>query len=580
MAIGRKGPTPVLFNYPIEYAIVDRDQTKKTLPGPIMDLDPATLRIPTYQRRLVWKEKQIESLIDSTSTLFGTVILASYDGNPELILIDGLQRFATTTSILYHLYPIVLSSEATHELKDQFKRLSARVKEFYPIIEHNHNVLKNHSRVGVKDSFIELDARVRKVIEGKLIYEVPEKKESAEKFTEKINNTFLKKQIAIDIYDGFDNKRELIHTFLNINSTGLILKEIDLLRSEIIQQAELLHWDENETYTFENKFTELFQGRGKKQEEVLGKNLYDAFEKNQKYVFPKWDNLQKSDVDEFLNFIDDIKEASLATNEDGKSRKFPFLYEIFECGSLPFAITVWYFYRIVIIDKEEKPDFMGGEYDTTVERHTLLRAFYRKVIDGTIGRTGNVAANLMQRKIKGFSELIKEINPENNCGNIDSEPNQGWLFQQLRVADITDSRRIFNAIRLPIRDDDESMFKPIIYGKGSADWNIDHLIPTGHHKKSEAGIIEANRLPNLAPLPAKYNREVKDTPCERKLTSDGVYSRITGLHDYSDWLVQEYPNVLNSGDLDNQKMLQPTVEQDSIGDIRIKKIAKMLKDRL
>jgi hypothetical protein len=580
MGIGRKGPTPVLYNYPLGYAIVDREQNKKTLSKIISDLDPDALRIPTYQRRLVWKEKEIGDLITSSSTLFGTVILASYDGNPELMLIDGLQRFATTTLILYHLYPIVLSNESNHELKDEFKRLRARVTEFYPIIQHNYNVLKNHSRVGIKESFVQLDHAVSSVIEKKLKMDTAENKEVAIKFKDNINSTFLKKQIAVDIYDGFDSKRQLIHTFLNINSTGLILKPVDLLRSEIIQQADDLKWTEEQISEFENKFTDLFQGTGKKHQEVLGKNMYDAFEKSPTHVFSSWDNLKSSDMDTFLNFVDEIKEASLEL--EGEGRKYPYLYEIFECGALPFAITVWYYYKIIIIGKKEIPDFLEGDYDTSVEIHTLLRAFYRKVIDGTIGRTSDVTSDLMNGKIVTFSSMINAINPEVNCGGIDSEPSKGWLFQQLRVAGEDDSRRIFNAMRLPVRNDNKSIFKPITYGKSNAQWNIDHLIPKKEHNKTSSGYYETKRLPNLAPLPAKYNRLAKDTPCEFKLKSDGVYSRVKKSHDYIDWLVKEYDNkeIKNKKDLDKPELLQPSVSQDSIGDRRIKEILRCLKDRL
>lgn len=53
--------------------------------------------VPTYQRRLVWSEKQKESFIDNISKgyPFGSILLYRYEGDRKLSLIDGLQRYST-----------------------------------------------------------------------------------------------------------------------------------------------------------------------------------------------------------------------------------------------------------------------------------------------------------------------------------------------------------------------------------------------------------------------------------------------------------------------------------------------------
>ena len=53
--------------------------------------------VPTYQRRLVWSEKQKESFIDNISKgyPFGSILLYRYEGDKKLSLIDGLQRYST-----------------------------------------------------------------------------------------------------------------------------------------------------------------------------------------------------------------------------------------------------------------------------------------------------------------------------------------------------------------------------------------------------------------------------------------------------------------------------------------------------
>jgi len=56
-----------------------------------------TVVVPTYQRRLVWSEKQKESFIENISKgyPFGSILLYRYDGEKKLSLIDGLQRYST-----------------------------------------------------------------------------------------------------------------------------------------------------------------------------------------------------------------------------------------------------------------------------------------------------------------------------------------------------------------------------------------------------------------------------------------------------------------------------------------------------
>lgn len=53
--------------------------------------------VPTYQRRLVWSERQKESFIDNISKgyPFGSILLYRYEGDKKLSLIDGLQRYST-----------------------------------------------------------------------------------------------------------------------------------------------------------------------------------------------------------------------------------------------------------------------------------------------------------------------------------------------------------------------------------------------------------------------------------------------------------------------------------------------------
>ena len=54
-----------------------------------------SVALPSYQRKLVWSEGQIKGFIDNISRgfPFGSILLYRYEGQKQLSLIDGLQRF-------------------------------------------------------------------------------------------------------------------------------------------------------------------------------------------------------------------------------------------------------------------------------------------------------------------------------------------------------------------------------------------------------------------------------------------------------------------------------------------------------
>lgn len=234
------------------------------------------------------------------------------------------------------------------------------------------------------------------------------------------------------------------------------------------------------------------------------------------------------------------------------------------------------------------PDFMGGTYDTQSDCRILLRSFYRRVIDGTIGRIGNIASDVIQEKghLDNASDIATKINSESNAGNLDSDPDEGWLVQRLRKVEPSRAKRVFNACLLPERTDLVTSFNPLIYGIKAGEWNIDHLIPKSQIISEKPGDEEGDQLPNLAPLTSELNTQAKNYPCEQKLGPTGMYSKIVSKHNYIHWLVNvHYKNYKDkklkdsSHSLDSQDCLVVNAEVN-VGDDRIKKIFSILKSRL
>lgn len=179
MNLARPTVTPKFVEYAINYALKSSGQEwSDELEG----LDPNPIQIPTYQRKIVWDEDTIENFLDSKAVIFGTVILAKSPYDEPLVLLDGLQRFATSTAILHYLHTVILPNTVAPD-EECFRILVASTQGAESIIAHNHNELKNNSRRGIQDSYNQLYDNVRSVMD-KL------KKESIEKLAEKLIQTF------------------------------------------------------------------------------------------------------------------------------------------------------------------------------------------------------------------------------------------------------------------------------------------------------------------------------------------------------------------------------------------------------
>ena len=508
MTIKRLGELPQFWEYAVKYALCkNKNDPTKDWPNSVKELEPEPILIPSYQRNIVWKDNEIKEFIESDAVLFGTVILASSKGDQSTILLDGLQRFALATAMLNYLYPIVLSNEPDmQDLERTFTILKANVTGKRSIFQHNDKILSSYPRMGIQESYIQLKKSVIRLFDKKF-------QENSTDFSEKISKMFVKKQIALDPYFNFKDESELINTFINLNSTGLELSQVDLLRSLIIQQAEKNNWFDDDIIEFENRFTNVFQSKDNKWSKRLGKYLYDSIKIKPTLVFENWGNLKNDDVDDLLKFIEDFDSAISKEDEDNILLN-PYLYEIFRCGELPITIVFWYYYKYVHLDNKT-PNFMGGDYYSDAELHLLLRVFYRRVIDNSLTRLDKHAKKFISNNLSGnvLTDLVDSINNDVKLDNIKSSPNKEWLKINIRKSNSDSIRRIFNACLLPDRNATVIDFKPIIFGRGNPAWHLDHIIPKG---KSKDNIDEIDQIVNLSPLPSDINTRAKHCPLFKK----------------------------------------------------------------
>jgi hypothetical protein len=353
--IRRAGETPPYVQLAIDYVVAT-----PAIPPAVSSLKLQLIQVPSFQRLIVWRQENIDSLLDSKSAMFGTVIFANFPDEPW-VLVDGLQRFATATSLLSSLYPEVLSPNASNRsAAAYFTRLATMAASFQAVFDHNADALRNHPRQALRESFGLLEDDITNLVTTELTLHPSE-------FAARVERMFLDKQVAIDPYFNFQRRVELTNTFMNMNSQGIDLSPVDLLRAKLVDQAMARNWNAADIELMENDFTDVFEDPlSKSTLKALGTLLNEAVDESQPRanVFPDWDHLTKTQVDELVSFI---SASILCARTAGLPISSRYLTEIAECGGFPFSITLLYFFRLHIQDfsngnyaRTHVPDFAGG----------------------------------------------------------------------------------------------------------------------------------------------------------------------------------------------------------------------------
>ena len=579
MGVERLGPTPEFIDYVAKrYVILDKNQIKVDSREKILEQIKAIkqIEIPNFQREIVWGKDEVLTLIESRSPVYGSVILAKYS-EPNHILLDGLQRFATGTSLLHQLYPLVLSDMPQDSLAAKnYKGLKAGHR-YQDLIELDDLLLKNHPRDIIAESYFKLEEEIAKILKEKI---------QDLEFAQNIEKMFLEKLVAIDEYSGFADRGEMMQTFVTLNNTGIDLTETDLLRDAFLDQAEKCKWDAGDKDDFENVFSNIFfSGTNLPHLKKLGKYLYETIIKNPTFVFPNWESFSKDNFDNFAKYLRNFKDAK--NNPSG----FPYLSEIFQCGGLPFTFAVLHFWHSHYL-KGEIPDFAeGGEYVTTDECRTLLRACYRSLIVGNIGRIGPTITHFTQQENYGFDKAVNGINPASLLGSLSDSPDEEFVVNQLFSITRTEHyKRVYNACMLPEKTNNSTDFHPLSFGSKVNDWALDHLIPKSMLQKEPAiGAADGRKLGNLAPLLNRLNTRVKALDCSFKLKPEEAYDQVKNDHPYIEWLVNTHYNVDPEISALSQDKWQDCFDRQEnltidakipIGKERIRCIAKLLLNRI
>ncbi len=587
MTIARTGGCPQFLEYVTKQALIPRSATPTPQFVQLTQYNFRWIDIPAYQRGLVWDEETFEELLNSKSAFLGNAILGSFVlPNPRgvfsqvpptvtdyEILIDGLQRFAIGTALLNILHTLVL---ADHPLKaaeaPHFAALRAQTMAWAAIYEHNDCELRNHHRKAVRQSYVEFRQTLANWIESEF------NQGHASELADKVQHLFLMRQIAPDTYHGFKSVFDVSSTFIGLNTIRVQLNIVDWLRSIIVDRGSVAGWSSSALASLDNRFTDVFTRSTAPEPELMPfaaiilDSLNDSDPMRAQAVFPSWTaGLAEPEVNQFLDFVEKLK----ASTDNAYYR------EIRQCGKIPFAGCLAYYYRLFLASGNW-PSFLNGGTNEDSELHAYLRANYRILIAGRIGRTRPFSERLLHNSVT-LLQIADEISINATGKALSSMVDQAWLAASLKTTDQSRAARVFNACLLPQATTPGGVFDPHTYGRKGNVYQVDHMIPESFidTNPNEPGEPEARTLRNFVPVRRSANVAQSNLTCAGKLATGGPYSNEVmndpRVHPYVQWLVNN--QAKHGAFLDRMELLQP-LANPPIAEDRINWLVGCLLQRL
>jgi hypothetical protein len=562
--IRRFTTTPTFFRYIVDHPLVP------TLAPVDPGVETALISnfewtvVPSFQRGVEWDVEDIEKFVEGGSALLGTAILGVFPADPGQwpylqpphlrrapdsvsVLVDGLQRLSVGTCLLSVLHTEVLcAAPASPQHAGHFARMSHRCVPDAVLYLHNDQMLASHERAAVSEPYRNLRERVQTYVKERLTSD-------AARFANEMERLFLHRQISVDSYTGFASQTQLAQCFIGINTVRVDLDDLDLLRSMVVDRAFRANWSPADVQDAENEFTDTFTDDGTKQPdkdlEPFIAIVLDLLEgkspgANPQLVFPSWPQvLDIQEVRRFLAFIDNMVVAA-DTNL--------YLREILQVGTIPFAGVIGYYYhRQQTQVNAGQPSFFTGGALEDAELHQFLCANLRALLAGKIGRTRDIAEDLMKGLCPSLTDAAERISQRYLGCSINTPVDVNWLTNALLLTKKNRAPRVFNAMRLPQRGTWGAPYIPDRFGRSALDFHVDHLIPKATFTSRDRGAHEGELLVNFAPLPGADNKEAKASRCSAKLDTNGLYDRYihsaTSPHPYCQFLVtQTLPHLANT----------------------------------
>lgn len=492
--------------------------------------------IPAYQRPYAWTEEETETLFDDLYDFFideqndnyflGSIVLIKEDDKPHADVIDGQQRLTTLT--------IFMAVVASHLSGDNQTNCMNYIREAGNVLEGLEPLPRLHLRDKDQKFFNKYIQNLKIDDLKKIDKETLENesqvhiKENCEllmrKFDEKFGNDETKiidfcrflvtRCYLVAVYTP--SQQSAFRVFSVMNSRGLNLMPIDIIKSDIIGQIESKDqqeytekWEDLEIKTTRAGFNEVFTHT--RMIYAKSKSKQNLLEEFREYVISRSTPKQ---------LIDNILEPYSEAYKILKDRKYT------STGNAS-KINEYLYWLNKIDNSDWMPSAIKFFADNKNDSEYILW-FVQKL--ERLASYLHITAKDVNHRIERYKAILDEMesNPDHNINDklssVDLTNSEKIEFKNALDGEIylmTGKRRNYVILRLNAFVSDGAMG----YDSESSVLTIEHVLPQTINQDSnweklwpeiDRRKLWINRIANLVPLTRKKNSEAQNYDFEKK----------------------------------------------------------------
>lgn len=283
-------------------------------------------KIPIYQRSYSWQDKQIEMFIEdiakeASGYYIGNVLITRTEDNSIQEIVDGQQRLTTISLLLLAIYEvtkkfIALNPLDVGSLLSDIKRkliINGSIDhQRYTLLSADNAVYKDILKTVLIDDKKYNAKKIRFSIRYQRIKEILDEEYetfySLKNFYDKLNSIELLKITVTKLSDAFS-------IFSSLNSKGMPLTLVDLLKNEYLKQATKEKINESNAIVGWDSLMSVFADSEEINTNDVTQfllNNYDALESKERRSITKGEalDLYNKIIDKGSKYIHELKERS------------------------------------------------------------------------------------------------------------------------------------------------------------------------------------------------------------------------------------------------------------------------------
>jgi hypothetical protein len=283
-------------------------------------------KIPIYQRSYSWQDKQIEMFIEdiakeASGYYIGNVLITRTEDNSIQEIVDGQQRLTTISLLLLAIYEVTkkfipLNPLDVGSLLSDIKRKliinGSLDHQRYTLLSADNVVYKDILKTVLIDDKKYNAKKIRFSIRYQRIKEILDEEYetfySLKNFYDKLNSIELLKITVTKLSDAFS-------IFSSLNSKGMPLTLVDLLKNEYLKQATKEKINESNAILGWDSLMSVFADSEELNTNDVTQfllNNYDALENKERRSITKGEalDLYNKIIDKGSKYIHELKERS------------------------------------------------------------------------------------------------------------------------------------------------------------------------------------------------------------------------------------------------------------------------------